>query len=296
MTTAVRETDRAAEAAEELLRRQAGVITREQALACGITRGTVDRRLATRRWVPVHPQVYRDAHHPPSEAARMWAAVSWVGAGAVLSGLAAAWWHGLAPPPATVAVTVPRRRAVRGRADITVRRRDVHPADRVRLRGLAVTAPALSVLEGAVELGAAGGPFLDRTLRAGADFGALAAAASRSTGGRDAVGGQALLLGAADRAVAAARARLVAYLRAERIGGWRRDHPAAGLVVGVAFPQLRVALVGADPAVALDEERRVREAWRDRVLAREGWRVVRYGVADPAEEVVAAVVGTRTTS
>jgi hypothetical protein len=312
----------------ELLRRQCGVITRAQARAAGRTPYEVDRLVTVRRWVPVLPRVYRAADHPDEPAARVWAAVLWAGEGAVLSGLAAAWWHGLAPTVAVdraaregvgesaertvgpVTVTVPRRRAPRSRAGVTVRRRDLDPRDRGYVRGLGVTGRELSVLEAAVELGAAGGPWLDRlvgTTDRGPAGGAgrwgsetvpvlgvedLAVAYLRALGCRGTMGGHALLVAAADRATAAARRRVVRALTAARIGGWRIDHAVCGFSVGVAFPGLRLVVEAADPASTLDAERAARERWRREVLGRAGWEVLGYTATDPPAEVVARILAS----
>jgi len=148
-----------------LLTRQAGVISREQALACGMSRDAVDHRLRTRRWRPLHPRVYLVDGHRYDDEARVRAAVLWAGAGAVLCGTAAAWWHGMVDEaPATVGVTVPRRRCPRPGVD--VRRRKLAPVDVLSRRGLLVTAPPLAILEAAVELGVSGGAeLLDRALQ-----------------------------------------------------------------------------------------------------------------------------------
>ena len=85
---------------QNLLDAQAGVISRAQAMASGMSRDAVDHRVSTRRWQPVHPRVYLVAGRPLDAEARIRAAVLWAGPGAVLTGAAAAWWQGLpARPP-----------------------------------------------------------------------------------------------------------------------------------------------------------------------------------------------------
>lgn len=275
-----------------LLRRQAGVVSRAQALASGLSPDVVDRRVATRAWVPQQPRVYRDRTHPANATARVWAAVLWAGEDAVLSGAAAAWWHGLAPAPADadpVTVTVPRRRSPRPRPGIAVRRRDLPPRDRDRVRGLAVTGPALSALEAGVEKG---GAFLDAALRAGADLEAVTQAYARNLGSHGSAGGHTLLVATARRSGLAARHRLVRALRAARVGGWRTDHPALGIVVELAFPQARIAIEVRDPTRGLDDGRQARQAWRHAVLARAGWRVLCYSADDPPGAVLAAIAAS----
>src|SRR6266545_7513595 len=92
----------------EILRRQAGVIGRWQALAKGMSSSTISRRVALGAWIRVLPRVYLAADHGLTEAARLHMAVLWAGRGAVVTGVSAAWWHGFWPElPATVELAVP---------------------------------------------------------------------------------------------------------------------------------------------------------------------------------------------
>ena len=68
-----------------LLGRQAGVITRAQALARGMTRHAVEARLNSRRWQRLHVGVYAAYSGRPTRESMMWAAVLGVRSGAVLS-------------------------------------------------------------------------------------------------------------------------------------------------------------------------------------------------------------------
>ena len=83
-----------------LLARQAGVITRQQALAAGFTRHAVDHRVRLRHWWPLHPQVYLVSGHARGPEAAVRAAVLWAGEGAVLDG-PAAHWRFTKPSPGT---------------------------------------------------------------------------------------------------------------------------------------------------------------------------------------------------
>jgi hypothetical protein len=146
-----------------LLARQAGVISREQALRAGLCAATVDRMVRTRRWRPLYPRVYRVPGYGADDEARARAAVLWAGDGAVLSGTAAAWWHGLlADAPRILGLTVPVRRPTR--PGVAVRCRLLDAADRTEHRGLPVTALGLTALEAAAELGDPSGAMLDRAL------------------------------------------------------------------------------------------------------------------------------------
>jgi hypothetical protein len=162
--------------------RQAGVVSRAQALAAGLTPRAVDRQLARRRWHPVHPRVYLVDGHPLTDEARVRSAALWAGAGAVVVGPAAVWWHGLgARAPGTVEVAVPRRCAAT-RPGVLVRSRHLPAGDVVTVRGLAVPVRPLAVLDAAVEAGAGGPALLHRALRHDVGLGELHAVARRAAG------------------------------------------------------------------------------------------------------------------
>jgi hypothetical protein len=168
-----------------LLDRQAGVVSRAQALAAGLAPRDIDRLLARRRWRPVHPRVYLAAGHPLSDDARIRAAALWAGDGAVVVGAAALWWHGLGRVPATVGLAVPRR-CPAPRPGVLPRRRALPAADVVLVRGLLVPVRPLALLDAAVEAGGSGIGLLRDALRGqvagGVDLAELRAVAGRSAG------------------------------------------------------------------------------------------------------------------
>lgn len=152
-------------AVHDLLSRQDGLITLTQALAHGVSESTVQRRVRGGAWERLLPRVYLVGGHPLTDAARVRAVGLWGGDGATVSGTAAAWWHGMrAAAPAEVTVTVPRRRNPGGRPGVRIRRRDLHPADRMSTRRLWVTDQALTALETAIAV-PDGSVFLDRALQ-----------------------------------------------------------------------------------------------------------------------------------
>jgi hypothetical protein len=195
-----------------------------------MSRDAVDHRLRTRRWRPLHPRVYLVDGHRYDDEARVRAAVLWAGAGAVLRGAAAAWWHGMTDEaPATVGVTVPRRRCPRPRPGVDVWRRELAPVDVTRRRGLLVTAPPLAVLEAAVELGAsAGAELLDRALQRGLGFAEVDRAYRRSIGAQGSAAAGRALAAAADRlrspAATGRPAAALAEIRREVAAGANRPN------------------------------------------------------------------------
>jgi very-short-patch-repair endonuclease len=63
------------DAVHALMRRQLGLITRSQALACGLTSRQIERLLSSGRWRPVRPEIYALAGTPPSWEQAVLAAV-----------------------------------------------------------------------------------------------------------------------------------------------------------------------------------------------------------------------------
>lgn len=69
----------------EWARDQAGVVSREQAIKSGMTVGAIRARVKFGRWSQVHRGVYATFTGPLGRAAQLWAALLYVGAGALLS-------------------------------------------------------------------------------------------------------------------------------------------------------------------------------------------------------------------
>ncbi len=96
---------------EDLVRHQSGVLTRAQALVCGLTDDVIKAHLAAGRWRRVFLGVYATFSGPLPRGSLMWAAVLRAGAGAVLSHETAAELAGLTDHPSTkIHLTVPHSR------------------------------------------------------------------------------------------------------------------------------------------------------------------------------------------
>lgn len=140
---------------DELLAQQRGLLTRAQLLAAGVPAARIDERVRTRAWTPVLPRTYLLRPGAEADELRVRAAVLWAGADAVLTGLAAAWWlRMVAAAPATVRVAAPHRTRVLRRPEAVAEPR--RPVEVVEVRGLRVTAAPVTLVDAAVELGAAG--------------------------------------------------------------------------------------------------------------------------------------------
>lgn len=262
---------------DSILARQAGVISREQALAAGLSRDSVDHRVRLRHWRPLYPRVYLVAGHRLDDEVKVRAAALWAGEGAVLTGLAAAWWHGMVErPPATVALTVGRRRHPRPRAGVAVRRRGLAAVDLVTTRGVDLTARELTVLEASVELGAPGSQLLDRALQRWVRFPAVYDAYCRNLGSHGSASAGRMLVAAADRSASVAERLLVRMLRESGATGWHSGFPAAGFALDLAFPVARVAIEVDGWAWHMDATRAQADKRRQNALVRQGWTILRY--------------------
>src|SRR6266508_4017047 len=87
--------------ADRAAARQYSLITRWQALACGLSARQINRRVACGRWIAVAPGVYRVPSAPVTWQQRALAACLAGPPGTVASHLTAAAIHELADAPAT---------------------------------------------------------------------------------------------------------------------------------------------------------------------------------------------------
>ncbi|MGH3785960.1 MAG: type IV toxin-antitoxin system AbiEi family antitoxin domain-containing protein [Pseudonocardiaceae bacterium] len=259
------------------LRRQSGVISCTQARAAGLSQDVVDRRITSGRWERLHPGVYLAGDHAYTDEVRMRAAVLWAGKDAVAHGLSAAWWHDLGPAlPATVEVTVRRRRGPGKQPGVSVRRRDLPYPDLIAVRDLWVTDLPLTVLEAAVALGPQGSELLDRSLQRRVKFPAVYRAHCRNQGRRGSAKASRLLAVAADRAASHAERLLIRLLRAAGITGWVLGYPVQGYLIDLAFPVQRVAVEVDGWAWHVAADRFVDDRRRQNALVNLRWTVLRF--------------------
>lgn len=260
-----------------ILRKQAGVISRSQALAAGLSRAQVDRRVATSRWEALYPGVYLAREHEYTDETAVRSAALWAGDGGTVTGLAAAWWHDLWPRlPPVVEVTVPRRRRLRRVAGIQLRRRDIDWRDRVEIRQLWVTEPALTALEAACALGERGAELLDRALQRRVRFETVHRAHCRNVGRHGGAAAGKLLAAAADSAASKAERIVVRLLRSAVICGWRQGYRIGGHEVDFAIPELLIAIEVDGWAWHVDVERFRRDRRKQNSLEVAGWMVLRF--------------------
>jgi very-short-patch-repair endonuclease len=261
---------------EELVARQAGVVSLAQAAAHGYSADRVRRRVREGRWRRLHPGVVLVGGHRLTDEARVRAAWLWVGPLATVVGPAAAYWHGMWPRvPTSVDTAVPSRMGSRRTSGVGVRRRDLPDADVAFLRGVRVTGLALTALETAVVL-PDGSAFLDRALQKYVPFADVYRAYCRSLGHRGSADMCRLLVAAADRADSAAERLVVRLLRAAGVTGWVLGHPFGPYTIDVAFPGAMVAVEIDGWAWHVDQDRFVGDRRKQNALVRAGWTVLRF--------------------
>lgn len=264
---------------DQFLSSHDGVVSRDQARACGLSDDQISRRLTSGTWLRRAPAVYFAVAWVWTAAARVRVAAEWAGPkGGALVGIAAAWWCQLgvdSPHPLAVALPCGNAHPPPG---ITALRRDLR-ADRVRRRGLWVTSKALTVLDAAVALGRDGQPFLDRALQRHVNLDDLRAVQSRHLARRGSAAAGRLIARAGDRAASETERRMIALLKAAGITGWSINLPVAltdgrTAIADVAFPALRFAIEVDGWAHHEDPASFVGDRARKRALVANGWTVV----------------------
>ena len=256
--------------------RQDGIVTRQQALHCGLGVATIDRYVRSGEWRSVAPGVYLRADRQRSPAVRLRAAAYVAGEGATVWGPSAAWWHGLLDrAPKQHYVTVPHRRVVKAPTGVRLRRRDLPPADVTSVRGLRVTGLPLSVVEAAVEL-EDGSVFLDRALQRHTTLALLERAHRRNPGRRGSRAAERLLCTARTGGHSEAARILYRLLEEAGIVGWRPHVNSCGFEIDVAFEAQRVAIEVDGWAWHRDADRHRRDLERQNVLINAGWHVLRF--------------------
>ncbi|MDD7940836.1 type IV toxin-antitoxin system AbiEi family antitoxin domain-containing protein [Actinomycetospora lutea] len=284
-----------------LLRRQDGVVTRAQALACGLSRAAIKHRLARGLWTLLWPRVYLSASHAFGPRARLRGASLWLGPSATLIGVGATWWWRLVDePPDVLRFAVPPSRRVRSRGGVVAVRRRL-PGRRSTVDGVPVVSKAYAVVDAAAELGLRrGAELMDRALLSERVTLEALRSAHRSRLGRPGSRTVARLLAlAAGGARSEAERRVHALLRSAGVTGWAADLrvvvPDHGVaVLDIAFPGSRV-LVEVDgwayhrdlPAFRRDQE-------RQNALVLVGWTVLRVNwhlLESDSEAVLAMITG-----
>jgi very-short-patch-repair endonuclease len=135
------------------LRGQAGVISRAQALAAGLSARQIDYLLQRGEWLHRHPGVYQLSAVVPTPESSLRAAALWLGSAGVLTGLGAAWWWEMSSDPPSIWHFVTRDGAHRqSRPDVRLSRSFVDPFDQTTRQQVPVLTRPLAVLRAAAYL------------------------------------------------------------------------------------------------------------------------------------------------
>ncbi|QYN33027.1 DUF559 domain-containing protein [Pseudonocardia sp. DSM 110487] len=259
-----------------LLQAQDGLVTSAQAEEHGFPTRTLRRRAQDDGWERVAPRVYLAGGREYGDRPRIRAAWLWAGDTGVVSGPAAAWWHGMLDRgPSEVTVTVPRRVGLRGYPGVRVRRRDLDPDDVTHAKGIRLTGHALTALETAITV-PDGSAFLDRALQKHVPFHDVYLAYCRNMGARGFARAAALLTAAADRADSAAERILVTLLRAAGITGWTPGLPFQQWKIDIGFPAERIAIEIDSWAWHTDVQRFRTDRFKGNALVGAGWTLLRF--------------------
>ncbi|QZT62876.1 DUF559 domain-containing protein [Mycolicibacterium austroafricanum] len=269
----------------DYLRRHDGVVTLAQARAAGLSEHSVSRNVRSRRWRRCSKGVYFADDRPFTDAARVRAAVWGYGDRAAASGLAAAWWQGLTRfPPDRVEVTVPRDSNGRIHDGTVVRRRDLADVDIEEIRGLRVTALALTVVEAAVRRRRDGAKLVDSALQGRiVELRELWQTHLRNKGRYGSPAARRLLRAASGGARSEAERILVGLLEQAGITGWLTDYPLAGYLIDVAFPYPKVAIEVDGFAFHSDHDAFQKDRVRQNRISLLGWQVLRFTWLDLTE-------------
>jgi very-short-patch-repair endonuclease len=277
---------------EEILREQCGVISRAQALACGLSVGVIRAHLDSGRWQPVVRSVYATFSGPIPRDGELWAAVLRVGGAAVLSHESAAEAIGLVDDPQTpIHVTVPPGRRVLSFRGVTV-----HQSNRAVLARHPLRLPPQTRIEETVV------DLIQSCSRLSDALGWITRACGRRLtrperialviDARKKVRWRADLLAAVTDVGAGAQSPLeLRYLRnVERAHGLPRAcrqravlRPGGRFYDDVRYEPFGV-VVELDGRAAHPDEARWRDMRRDNVSVLDGRRVLRYGWADVAAQ------------
>ncbi|HEX4657447.1 MAG TPA: type IV toxin-antitoxin system AbiEi family antitoxin domain-containing protein [Streptosporangiaceae bacterium] len=277
---------------DELLSRHAGVITRAQALAAGMTRHAIQARLDSGRWQRLHVGVYAVYSGRPTRESLLWAAVLGVRSGGVLCHQTAAELHGLQDVGTgrKIHVMVPCGHSVAALTGVVI-----HYSRRVQVaRHPALEPPRTRLEETVLDLAEA------EATTTGAISWILTACASRKTKP------DRLLQAMDSRPRIRRRKILLAALGDARIGvesilehGYLyRVERAHGLPAGLRQRRTRVGgapryedvryekygvIVELDGQAAHPEGERWQDIRRDNLSAMNGWITLRYSYADVME-------------
>ena len=224
----------------ETLTEQDGVVGRDQLYELGVSYRQIRTMVGRGDLELVLPGVYRSTSTALSAAGQIRAAVVWAGKDSMLSGVAAAWWWNFVEAePSNIEVTIPHRRRLQVPESKTIeiipRRRSIAEEDRRYHRGIVVTSPALSAIEGSLRLGHH--DVLDRALQKMVSYQEVVRSSRRMARLQGAPAASRLVKAAGDGAAFAAERLFAKLMRDAGITGWVVNKR----VEGAGVPDFRLA-------------------------------------------------------
>jgi very-short-patch-repair endonuclease len=274
---------------------QGGVFSRRQLLNLGVHPSTIQRRVLVGEWLRVVPGggVYAHATTPLTTRSWVWTACLLVGEPCALAISSAAWlwtWTEHGDPP--IELIVPPDRHVASTPLVVVRRLQVTRSSLTRRTGLPVTTPARTLADCIRFLPAADAvTVLDRAQqRSRVSLARVAELVPHYGAGT----GQARrLLAAATGEHSPAERLATSLLRRAKIRGWRTNFAiqleGRHVVIDIAFPESKVAIEIDGWAFHIDADAFQRDRWRQNLLVRHEWRVLRFTYRDLIERPPAVV-------
>lgn len=270
----------------DVARRQGAVISYEQFLATGLTRGQIHalRRGGRLESTGAHG-VYRVAGAPDTAEGRAWIAV--LGARSPLSFASAAQlWDLPVPDDGLIHITRPDRRRLDWPSGVRVHRVRLEPWAVTRHRGLPLTTRLETALDCIATLPRLRARILaDRCVQQGVLDRRSVERRLRDQPRRWGNGQLRQLLDVlGDGAAAESERRLHDLLRSRGLTGWLPNYPirmsGRRLVLDVAFPEARLAIEIDGYAYHSPDDRFQDDRTKQNLLIAAGWRVLRFTWAD----------------
>jgi len=267
-----------------LARRQAGVLTRAQCTAAGLSGGQIDRLIERGALLSVWPGVLRVRAVPMRQDTTLWQAVL-ATRGRLMAASALYVWGLLDELPPTIEIAVGPDRRVTPPAGVKLRRVAVPATDCAIRDGLPVTTRTRSAIDFlAYGPMAETVPFADRAFAQGwVSRAAIERRLNRPVTGNAAL--RRILRQVADGAAAESERRLHRLLRGAGISGWVANHPVH--FDGRLLARIDVAFVRQLLAIEVDgfayhsaRGRFQRDRQRQNTLVALGWTVLRFTWSD----------------
>jgi very-short-patch-repair endonuclease len=273
------------------LRDQAGVISRTQALAAGLSARQIDYLLQRGEWLRRHPGIYQFSAMVPTPESSLRAAALWLGSAGILTGLGAAWWWEMSPDPPLVWHFVIQDGAHRrSRPGVRLSRSFVDPFDQTTRQDVAVLCRPLAVLRAAAYLERVnpgrGIALIDRAKqRRWIELADLERAFTRNKGTWGTRAMRRLLDRTGDRAHSELERMAVSLLRAAGISGFEinyRTKLSSGRPVefDIAFTHHKVALELDGYAYHAGPDEHRADVRRANEIMADGWTVRRFTYSD----------------